>query len=196
MKNQTVSGFNGRPVAGNRPGLVFGDHQSGRRRPAHRGAAATGKAFEEGIELATALCRCRRAGYFPRSEIVFEDTAGGTHKAAERGSQPIGYWDKVVMVGDTHHRPPWPRSNWPTARDSFHGGGAWPIPSPPRTTADASPCRPSNSGARSMTSSPRWPAEQLKKSGHCCGKIPTGATGIAAPTEKSNGTKLVRRSRP
>jgi branched-chain amino acid transport system substrate-binding protein len=65
-------------------------------------AAATGKAFEEGIELA--LDRINKAGGVlgKKMEVVFEDTAGDPAKAAS-GLEKLITRDKVVMaVGESH----------------------------------------------------------------------------------------------
>ncbi len=65
-------------------------------------AAATGKAFEEGIKLATAYVN-GKGGVMGRDlEIVFEDTAGAPDKAAS-GFERLAMRDKVVMVlGESH----------------------------------------------------------------------------------------------
>ncbi len=65
-------------------------------------AAATGKAFEEGIELA--LDKINGAGGVlgKKVEVVFEDTAGDPAKAAS-GIEKLITKDKVVMVlGESH----------------------------------------------------------------------------------------------
>ncbi len=65
-------------------------------------AAATGKAFQEGIELA--LDRINKAGGVlgKKLEVIFEDTAGDPAKAASAIEKLITH-DKVVMVvGESH----------------------------------------------------------------------------------------------
>jgi branched-chain amino acid transport system substrate-binding protein len=65
-------------------------------------AAATGKAFEEGIELA--LDRINKAGGVlgKKMEVVFEDTAGDPAKAAS-GLEKLITRDKVVMAAGESH---------------------------------------------------------------------------------------------
>ncbi len=70
--------------------------------PRTGGAAATGKAFEEGIDLA--LEKINGAGGLlgKKVEVVFEDTAGDPAKAAS-GIEKLITKDKVVMVlGESH----------------------------------------------------------------------------------------------
>ncbi len=70
--------------------------------PRTGGAAATGKAFEEGIALA--LDKINGAGGVlgKKVEVVFEDTAGDPAKAAS-GIEKLITKDKVVMVlGESH----------------------------------------------------------------------------------------------
>ncbi|MFO7737991.1 MAG: ABC transporter substrate-binding protein [Desulfatiglandaceae bacterium] len=65
-------------------------------------AAATGKAFEEGIKLATAYVNGKGGVMGKNLEIVFEDTAGAPDKAAS-GFERLATRDKVVMVlGESH----------------------------------------------------------------------------------------------
>ena len=70
--------------------------------PRTGGAAATGKAFEEGIQLATAYVNAQGGVLGKNLEIVFEDTAGAPDKAAS-GFERLVTRDKVVMVlGESH----------------------------------------------------------------------------------------------
>ena len=70
--------------------------------PRTGGAAATGKAFEEGIQLATAWVNAKGGVLGRPLEIVFEDTAGAPDKAAS-GFERLATSDKVVMVlGESH----------------------------------------------------------------------------------------------
>ena len=70
--------------------------------PRTGGAAATGKAFEEGIQLATAWVNAKGGVLGRPLEIVFEDTAGAPDKAAS-GFERLVTNDKVVMVlGESH----------------------------------------------------------------------------------------------
>lgn len=65
-------------------------------------AAATGKAFEEGIKLATDYVNGKGGVLGKKLEIVFEDTAGAPDKAAS-GFERLVTRDKVVMVlGESH----------------------------------------------------------------------------------------------
>jgi branched-chain amino acid transport system substrate-binding protein len=65
-------------------------------------AAATGKAFEEGIKLATDYVNGKGGVLGKKLEIVFEDTAGAPDKAAS-GFERLVTHDKVVMVlGESH----------------------------------------------------------------------------------------------
>lgn len=65
-------------------------------------AAATGKAFEEGIKLATDYVNAKGGVLGKKLEIVFEDTAGAPDKAAS-GFERLVTRDKVVMVlGESH----------------------------------------------------------------------------------------------
>ena len=65
-------------------------------------AAATGKAFEEGIKLATDYVNAKGGVLGKKLEIVFEDTAGAPDKAAS-GFERLVTKDKVVMVlGESH----------------------------------------------------------------------------------------------
>jgi branched-chain amino acid transport system substrate-binding protein len=70
--------------------------------PRTGGAAATGKAFEEGIQLATAYVNANGGVLDKKLEIVFEDTAGAPDKAAS-GFERLVTRDEVVMVlGESH----------------------------------------------------------------------------------------------
>lgn len=89
-------------------GLVMGPVQAadtvkiGVVGPRTGGAAATGKAFEEGIQLATAYVNANGGVLDKKLEIVFEDTAGAPDKAAS-GFERLVTRDKVVMVlGESH----------------------------------------------------------------------------------------------
>jgi branched-chain amino acid transport system substrate-binding protein len=65
-------------------------------------AAATGKAFEEGIKLATDYVNSKGGVNGKDLEVVFEDTAGAPDKAAS-GFERLVTRDKVVMViGESH----------------------------------------------------------------------------------------------
>jgi len=65
-------------------------------------AAATGKAFEEGIKLAVAYVNSKGGVMGKQLEIVFEDTAGAPDKAAS-GFERLVIKDKVAMVlGESH----------------------------------------------------------------------------------------------
>jgi len=65
-------------------------------------AAATGQAFEEGIQLATDYLNSKGGVLGKKIEIVFEDTAGAPDKAAS-GFERLVTRDKVVMVlGESH----------------------------------------------------------------------------------------------
>ncbi|MCE5244188.1 MAG: ABC transporter substrate-binding protein [Desulfobacteraceae bacterium] len=65
-------------------------------------AAATGKAFEEGIRLATDYVNAKGGVLGKKLEIVFEDTAGAPDKAAS-GFERLVTRDKVAMVlGESH----------------------------------------------------------------------------------------------
>lgn len=65
-------------------------------------AAATGKAFEEGIKLAVAYVNSKGGVLGKNLEVVFEDTAGAPDKAAS-GFERLVIKDKVVMVlGESH----------------------------------------------------------------------------------------------
>lgn len=66
-------------------------------------AAATGKAFEEGIALALDVINTQWGGVLGKKlEVVFEDTAGDPEKAAS-GLEKLITRDKVVMaVGESH----------------------------------------------------------------------------------------------
>lgn len=70
--------------------------------PRTGGAAATGKAFEEGIQLATAWVNAKGGVLGRPLEVVFEDTAGAPDKAAS-GFERLVTRDKVAMVlGESH----------------------------------------------------------------------------------------------
>jgi branched-chain amino acid transport system substrate-binding protein len=65
-------------------------------------AAATGQAFEEGIQLAAEYLNSKGGVLGKKIEIVFEDTAGAPDKAAS-GFERLATRDKVVMVlGESH----------------------------------------------------------------------------------------------
>jgi branched-chain amino acid transport system substrate-binding protein len=71
-------------------------------RPRTGGAAATGKAFEEGIALALDKINSGGGVLGKKLEVVFEDTAGDPAKAAS-GIEKLITKDKVVMVlGESH----------------------------------------------------------------------------------------------
>lgn len=70
--------------------------------PRTGGAAATGQAFEEGIQLATAYVNAKGGVLGKNLEIVFEDTAGDPEKAAS-GFERLVTRDHVAMVlGESH----------------------------------------------------------------------------------------------
>lgn len=70
--------------------------------PRTGGAAATGKAFEEGIALAVEKINGEGGVSGRKVEVVFEDTAGDPAKAAS-GIEKLITKDKVVMVlGESH----------------------------------------------------------------------------------------------
>lgn len=65
-------------------------------------AAATGKAFDEGIKLATVYVNSNGGVLGKKLEVVFEDTAGAPDKAAS-GFERLVTRDKVAMVlGESH----------------------------------------------------------------------------------------------
>lgn len=65
-------------------------------------AAATGKAFEEGIKLGVDYVNAKGGVLGKKLDIVFEDTAGAPDKAAS-GFERLVTKDKVVMVlGESH----------------------------------------------------------------------------------------------
>jgi len=66
-------------------------------------AAATGKAFEEGIAVALDMVNAPGKGVLGKKlEVVFEDTAGDPEKAAS-GIEKLITRDKVAMVvGESH----------------------------------------------------------------------------------------------
>ncbi|MDZ7762499.1 MAG: ABC transporter substrate-binding protein [Desulfovermiculus sp.] len=70
--------------------------------PRTGGAAATGKAFEEGIELALDKINGSGGVLGKKMEVVFEDTAGDPAKAAS-GLEKLITKDNIVMaVGESH----------------------------------------------------------------------------------------------
>ncbi len=70
--------------------------------PRTGGAAATGKAFEEGIQLAVDHVNASGGVLSKKLEVVFEDTAGAPDKAAS-GFERLATRDNVVMVlGESH----------------------------------------------------------------------------------------------
>ncbi len=70
--------------------------------PRTGGAAATGKAFEEGIRLAVEYVNARGGVLGKRLEVVFEDSAGAPAKAAAAFERLVTR-DKVAMVlGESH----------------------------------------------------------------------------------------------
>ena len=70
--------------------------------PRTGGAAATGQAFEEGIQLATAYVNAKGGVLGKDLEIIFEDTAGDPEKAAS-GFERLVTRDHVAMVlGESH----------------------------------------------------------------------------------------------
>mgnify|MGYP000866533834 CR=1 FL=1 len=87
-------------VAG--PALAAGPVKIGVVGPRTGDAAATGKAFEEGIQLATAWVNAKGGVLGQPLEVVFEDTAGAPDKAAS-GFERLVTRDKVAMVlGESH----------------------------------------------------------------------------------------------
>lgn len=65
-------------------------------------AAATGKAFEEGIQLGVEYVNAKGGVLGKKLEVVFEDTAGAPDKAAS-GFERLVTRDQVVMVlGESH----------------------------------------------------------------------------------------------
>ncbi len=63
--------------------------------PRTGGAAATGQAFEEGIQLATAYVNAKGGVLGKNLEVVFQDTAGDPEKAAS-GFERLVTRDQVV----------------------------------------------------------------------------------------------------
>ena len=78
-------------------------------------AAATGQAFDEGIKLATEYVNSKGGVLGKKLEVVFEDTAGPRTRLPpassvwSRATRSRWCWVRAI------HRPPWPKSRWPTA---------------------------------------------------------------------------------
>ncbi|MCF8145953.1 MAG: ABC transporter substrate-binding protein [Deltaproteobacteria bacterium] len=89
-------------VVGATPGVAADTIKVGVVGPRTGTAAATGKAFEEGIKLATGYVNSKGGVLGKNLEIVFEDTAGAPDKAAS-GFERLATRDKVAMVlGESH----------------------------------------------------------------------------------------------
>jgi len=89
-------------AVGGTPSVVADTIKVGVVGPRTGTAAATGKAFEEGIKLATGYVNSKGGVLGKKLEIVFEDTAGAPDKAAS-GFERLATRDKVAMVlGESH----------------------------------------------------------------------------------------------
>ena len=65
-------------------------------------AAATGQAFEEGIQLATDYINSKGGALGKKIEVVFEDTAGAPDKAASGFERLVTREKVVIVLGESH----------------------------------------------------------------------------------------------
>lgn len=82
-------------------------------------AAATGKAFEEGIAIAVEHINAKGGVLGKQVEVIFEDTGGVPEKAAS-ALEKLATRDKVpVVVGKAIPPQPWQRLRWQIATRSL-----------------------------------------------------------------------------
>jgi branched-chain amino acid transport system substrate-binding protein len=153
--------------------------------PRTGGAAATGKAFEEGIQLATDYVNAKGGVLNKKLEIVFEDTAGAPDKAAS-GFERLATRDKVVMVlGESHSSAALAEIEVANRlKIPFMVVEAWADPITAKNYRYVFRAGPSNSGVVNDTIAKWVAAEQFKKVAIVAENTDWGL-GIAALTEKA-----------
>jgi branched-chain amino acid transport system substrate-binding protein len=153
--------------------------------PRTGGAAATGKAFEEGIQLATDYVNAKGGVLNKKLEIVFEDTAGAPDKAAS-GFERLATRDKVVMVlGESHSSAALAEIEVANRLGiPFMVVEAWADPITAKNYRYVFRAGPSNSGVVNDTIAKWVAAEQFKKVAIVAENTDWGL-GIAALTEKA-----------
>jgi len=153
--------------------------------PRTGGAAATGKAFEEGIQLATDYVNAMGGVLNKKLEIVFEDTAGAPDKAAS-GFERLATRDKVVMVlGESHSSAALAEIEVANRlKIPFMVVEAWADPITAKNYRYVFRAGPSNSGVVNDTIAKWVAAEQFKKVAIVAENTDWGL-GIAALTEKA-----------
>ena len=153
--------------------------------PRTGGAAATGKAFEEGIQLATDYVNAQGGVLNKKLEIVFEDTAGAPDKAAS-GFERLATRDKVVMVlGESHSSAALAEIEVANRlKIPFMVVEAWADPITAKNYRYVFRAGPSNSGVVNDTIAKWVAAEQFKKVAIVAENTDWGL-GIAALTEKA-----------
>ena len=153
--------------------------------PRTGGAAATGKAFEEGIQLATDYVNAKGGVLNKKLEIVFEDTAGAPDKAAS-GFERLATRDKVVMVlGESHSSAALAEIEVANRlKIPFMVVEAWADPITAKNYRYVFRAGPSNSGVVNDTIAKWVAAEKFKKVAIVAENTDWGL-GIAALTEKA-----------
>ncbi|MBC2734918.1 MAG: ABC transporter substrate-binding protein [Desulfobacteraceae bacterium] len=153
--------------------------------PRTGGAAATGKAFEEGIQLATDYVNAKGGVLNKKLEIVFEDTAGAPDKAAS-GFERLATRDKVVMVlGESHSSAALAEIEVANRLGiPFMVVEAWADPITAKNYRYVFRAGPSNSGVVNDTIAKWVAAEQFKKVAIVAENTDWGL-GIAELTEKA-----------
>jgi branched-chain amino acid transport system substrate-binding protein len=153
--------------------------------PRTGGAAATGKAFEEGIQLATDYVNAKGGVLNKKLEIVFEDTAGAPDKAAS-GFERLATRDKVVMVlGESHSSAALAEIEVANRlKIPFMVVEAWADPITAKNYRYVFRAGPSNSGVVNDTIAKWVAAEQFKKVAIVAENTDWGL-GIAELTEKA-----------
>jgi branched-chain amino acid transport system substrate-binding protein len=153
--------------------------------PRTGGAAATGTAFEEGIQLATDYVNAQGGVLNKKLEIVFEDTAGAPDKAAS-GFERLATRDKVVMVlGESHSSAALAEIEVANRLQiPFMVVEAWADPITAKNYRYVFRAGPSNSGVVNDTIAKWVAAEKFKKVAIVAENTDWGL-GIAALTEKA-----------
>ncbi len=148
-------------------------------------AAATGKAFDEGIKLATDYINGKGGVLGKKLQIVFEDTAGAPDKAAS-GFERLVTRDKVAMVlGESHSSAALAEIEVANRlKVPFIVAEAWADPITAKNYKFVFRAGPSNSGVVNHTIA-KWVAFEKFKKVYIVAENTDWGLGIAALTKKA-----------
>jgi len=148
-------------------------------------AAATGKAFDEGIKLATDYINGKGGVLDKKLQIVFEDTAGAPDKAAS-GFERLVTRDKVAMVlGESHSSAALAEIEVANRlKVPFIVAEAWADPITAKNYKFVFRAGPSNSGVVNHTIA-KWVAFEKFKKVYIVAENTDWGLGIAALTKKA-----------